>query len=227
MKEKLNPEQETPKKVTQRTNYFQFILVGVTLAFGILAFLAKNIPYFPFDLTITLLIQNISFPFFKELMLILTALGNIDWGILTVIFIAIVLLSIGKNLQAVFFVISVAGTSAISLLFKALIARPRPSSDLISQLASYTKNDSFPSGHVLFFLGCYGFLFYLIFTHLKPSRVRTILLVFVALMLLSIGISRVYVGAHWFSDTLGAYLIGSAWLYCVIYLFSKYRKRND
>jgi membrane-associated phospholipid phosphatase len=30
------------------------------------------------------------------------------------------------------------------------------------------------------------------------------------------GISRIYVGAHWFSDTLGAYLIGSVWLLFIV-----------
>ncbi len=227
--EELTPEVKTepPKVVKRKRSHFQNILLALIFSFGFLAILAKNIPYFSFDLPITLAIQHITVPGFRPVMIFLTTLGNVEWGIAAVIALSILLLAIGKSIYAVFFILSVSGSFLISLLFKFLISRPRPSADLITQMSHYTKNDSFPSGHVLFYVGCYGFIFYLLYTHLKAGKIKSVLLSIVGFLLLGIGPSRIYVGAHWFSDTLGAYLIGTAWLYLIIHLFTRYAKKDE
>lgn len=123
-------------------------------------------------------------------------------------------------------VISSVGASSLGVLFKTIVARPRPDSLLIHQLGLFVNPDSFPSGHVLFFMGLYGFLFVFIFTQFKKSLFRGVLLATLLLLLISIGFSRIYVGAHWFSDVLGSYLIGFVWLYFITYLYNKYDKKN-
>jgi undecaprenyl-diphosphatase len=50
------------------------------------------------------------------------------------------------------------------------------------------------------------------FTLLKPSWARTLLLVILGSLVALIGLSRIYLGAHWASDVTGAYLLGSLWL---------------
>jgi undecaprenyl-diphosphatase len=85
-------------------------------------------------------------------------------------------------------------------------------------LATLTDS-SFPSGHVMFYTGFYGFIIFLAYTLMKPSIRRTLLVVVFGLLVLLIGVSRVYVGEHWASDALGAYLLGTLTLVAIIQLY--------
>jgi undecaprenyl-diphosphatase len=77
----------------------------------------------------------------------------------------------------------------------------------------------FPSGHVLTFTALCGFLAFLVYTLLKPSWGRTTLLVTAFVLVILMGVSRIYQGQHWFSDVMGAYLLGSLWLALTIRVY--------
>ena len=55
-------------------------------------------------------------------------------------------------------------------------------------------------------------LILLIFTLVKPSVGRNLAMAAFGLLILLMGLSRIYQGQHWFSDVMGAYLLGSLWL---------------
>jgi membrane-associated phospholipid phosphatase len=98
------------------------------------------------------------------------------------------------------------------------VHRPRPGADIVNVLQQL--NDfSFPSGHVLTYTAFFGFLFFLGYTLLKPSFARTVLLAILGSLVALIGISRIYVGDHWASDVIGAYLLGSLWLALSVYIY--------
>ena len=78
---------------------------------------------------------------------------------------------------------------------------------------------SFPSGHVMFYVGFFGFVAFLVFSLLKPSMKRTLILVFINLWIVLIGVSRISLGEHWASDVLGAYLLGSLTLVAIVQLY--------
>jgi undecaprenyl-diphosphatase len=99
----------------------------------------------------------------------------------------------------------------VGSLVKLVVYRPRPSADLVHVFSSLPSS-GFPSGHVLEFTAFCGFLGFLAYTLLKPSWGRTTLLALLALLLSLMGLSRIYQGQHWFSDVMGAYLLGSLWL---------------
>src|SRR6185503_7608434 len=84
---------------------------------------------------------------------------------------------------------------------------------------------SFPSGHVVMVTTFYGFLAFLVFTLLKPSWGRTALLVVFAALIVLMGPSRIYLGQHWFSDVMGAYLLGGLWLALTI-MFYRWGKQR-
>jgi membrane-associated phospholipid phosphatase len=107
----------------------------------------------------------------------------------------------------------------LNLLVKTLVHRARPSVDLV-HVTNLFKSYSFPSGHVMFYTGFFGFICFLTFSLLKPSWIRTILLVVFGGHILLIGISRIYLGEHWASDAVGAYLLGGI---CLIGFIQLYR----
>jgi undecaprenyl-diphosphatase len=71
----------------------------------------------------------------------------------------------------------------------------------------------------MFYIGFYGFLWFLIYTLLKRSWLRTLLLILLSTLIALVGISRIYLGQHWASDVLGAYLLGSLCLVAEIELY--------
>lgn len=212
-----------PKKKSRRNiQYGLYILSLFIIGFAVLAFLAWKNPYFPIDLTVTGFIQNISFPGFDPTMRLLTLIGNNPYAPIVSAACVVLLLVIKRKHEALLLVISVVGATALSLVLKHLVGRPRPPQELLTNFPGALKDASFPSGHVLFYIGLFGCLLFLIYTRLKNSVLRSVLIAFGIILLSLIGISRIYVGAHWFSDVSGAYLIGLSWLYIVIKIYYKY-----
>ena len=84
---------------------------------------------------------------------------------------------------------------------------------------------SFPSGHVTEYTLFFGFCFYLAFTLLKKGVLRTVLLSICAIMIILIGPSRIWLGAHWASDVLGGYTLALGLLLLVIWAYRKWEER--
>jgi undecaprenyl-diphosphatase len=100
---------------------------------------------------------------------------------------------------------------ALNSLVKVAIHRPRPTADLVTVMRQ-VANYSFPSGHVMFYTAFFGFLFFLIYAlPRQPERrhpLRWLAQVLCGALVVLVGPSRIYLGAHWASDVLAAYLLG-------------------
>ncbi|MBI2601047.1 phosphatase PAP2 family protein [Candidatus Daviesbacteria bacterium] len=225
---KFITEQTSVSKFSFFHRFFTFknTLIALITGFFILTIFAKIHPYFYFDLYITINIQKINFPLWGELMYLITLVGNLPWVIVIVSTILMISIILKKIKDSLMILISTTGAIAISHFFKFLINRPRPDNHLINQFDKFAYSDSFPSGHVLFYIGFFGFLFFLTFANLKKTWLRQFLLVILGLMIILIGFSRIYRGAHWFSDVLGAYLIGLVWLLVMIYIYPRIITKN-
>jgi undecaprenyl-diphosphatase len=116
-----------------------------------------------------------------------------------------------KNYYMLPLFIAVIGSEAFTYLGKLAFHRPRP------EMAVYAENSfSFPSGHATIAVAFYGFLSYLLI-RFAPSWKRKVNLFFAGLLIiLAIGLSRIYLGVHYLSDVWSGYLVGAMWLIIAI-----------
>ena len=207
-----------------RAAVFLTYLVGAVVAFIVLAVLAKTIAYFTFDVTITRALQTYHTGWFDAVMTTLTWIGFGPQAWVITLIILLFLYASGLKWETIVAGASVVGSSALGLGLKVLIDRPRPSADLVTVI-NQLKDYSFPSGHVLFFTTFFGFMLFLAYTLLKPAWWRTGLLITLAGMITLIGPSRIYVGQHWASDVIAAYLLGSVWLALSVVIYRRGKLR--
>lgn len=143
---------------------------------------------------------------------------GISWfGRTTVSAIIVLLLSLffilKKQRNEALLIISTLFSGIIGLALKMLINRPRPTKDIVVLLED-TKYQSFPSGHVLFYTVFFGSLILIILsTNIFTRKVRTISALACLSMIFFGAISRVYLGAHWFTDVLGGFILGIMFLF--------------
>lgn len=109
----------------------------------------------------------------------------------------------------------------INSIIKIIVNRQRPTADFV-QVLSLETDKSFPSGHVNFYTVLFGFLFVvLFFTPRIPKSVRWLIQIVSLFLILTISFSRVYLGVHWATDTIGGYLLGLILLGGFCYLYFK------
>ncbi len=201
-----------------RAVLFQVTLLIITAAFAVLTFLVKTMPTFPIDLQITRGIQQINNPLFYGLMVILSWPGFGPQSVIITALLILIIYNFGLHWEAVMALIAAVFSTAINVLVKDLIQRPRPTAAVVHVLDTI-NSFSFPSGHVMFYLGFFGFLWFLAYSLMKPSLKRGVLLVFFGGLVALIGISRIYVGEHWASDVVGSYLLGTLTLVAIIWFY--------
>jgi len=198
-----------------------FLAIGV---FAMLTFLVETTPSFLVDLQITLAIQSIDSPFFEGLMRLISWPGFLPQSIIITLLTAFILYMYGLHRESVTSLLAALFSGVTNELVKNIIQRPRPTGDLVDVFA-VLKSYSFPSGHVMFYVSFFGFLWYLAYTLLKRSWKRSLLLGFLGGFILLVGVSRIYLGQHWASDVLGAYLLGGLILVGIILFYQWGKKR--
>jgi membrane-associated phospholipid phosphatase len=107
-----------------------------------------------------------------------------------------------------------AGSLTLTVVGKAVVGRSRPA--LADALPPFELSPSFPSGHTLNTVALAGIVAYLLVRRQRSKRIRTLTITGAAVFAVAIGLSRVYLGAHWLTDVLVAWALGLAWLTVVI-----------
>jgi undecaprenyl-diphosphatase len=109
------------------------------------------------------------------------------------------------------------GTAALSTVLKSMMNRPRPvaGTDLRVVVAPL-GGSSFPSGHVITFVGTYGFLAYLAHTLIRDPALRWTATGGLVGLVVLVGPSRIYQGHHWPTDVTASYLLGTTYLIVVV-----------
>jgi membrane-associated phospholipid phosphatase len=191
------------------------LFVGLlVIALGILLFglLARSVPdnaaLVQFDQNLALALHAWARPVPTTIFIFFSLLGfQVLWGIVLVV--GVVLAIQRRWTYLITWAVAWAGGEILNQLLKQLFARPRPVfADPLQSAANY----SFPSGHAMFSVIAYGVLAYFVLLGLSQRWQRIAVIVGTLLLVWLIGLSRIYLGVHYFSDVVAGYAAGSAWL---------------
>lgn len=202
------------RKIKKISDFTMKNLKWIILFLGIILFLAivedvfdqeiRKVDMLGYQLVSTFLISDLITPFAK----LITNLG----GAITLISITIILLLGLKNKKIGLLVaLNLLISTGLNLLLKNIVQRPRPNEFRLIDETGY----SFPSGHSMVSMAFYGFLIYLIYKFVKSKRLKWILIIILSALIITIGISRIYLGVHYTSDVLAGFTISVSYL--VIY----------
>jgi len=213
------------RRAVRRLFRAQALYIVALVPFAVLAAFAYIYAYFGWDLRVTRSLQSFDAPVFAGLMQFVSLFGNrwIPYALTAIV--CLIFLLIKRRSEAAGLLLSAGGGALVNAVLKTLIARPRPTAALV-HVSTDLGTRSFPSGHVTFYVTFFGFLFFVAYAVLKRGTVlRSSALTLAALPVLLVGLSRVYLGAHWTSDTIGAYLAGGVWLAFSLEMYRRW-KRN-
>jgi len=132
--------------------------------------------------------------FFK----IFTYLGSIY----ALAIIVLSLLFLKKKTYGIIAIISLAVAGLMGVIVKYIIRRPRPETMHIEEIGY-----SFPSAHAMLSFLVLGFIIYVILKLIKNKSLKIILTILLSLTIICVGVSRVILNVHYFTDILAGWLI--------------------
>jgi undecaprenyl-diphosphatase len=129
---------------------------------------------------------------------------------------AILVLSLRRRSYTPLILIAGAGVGSLLMTIagKDIIGRHRP--PLAAAVPPFEYSPSFPSGHTLNATVIAGVVAYLIWLHRSTISARIACITAATLIAITVGLTRVLLGAHWFTDVVAAWLLGAAWLAIVV-----------
>ena len=211
------------KYVTQRTNLvlLQLSATGAVLLSLFAAFHSR----FPADLTIAKWIQapattgKDGAAWLDTFMESVSSLAGFPFAAASVAIVGAALL-LARRWRAGLIVLMVLIPQGVVLLAKLAVDRPRPSDDLV-RILDPSSSGSFPSGHAFYAFLFFGLLLVLTAAGVQNQWLRRALMFLLTSLLVLIGLSRVYLGAHWPSDVLGSVFFSAAALILLLRLYQR------
>jgi undecaprenyl-diphosphatase len=180
---------------------------------GLAEDLLSNDPLVRFDEALATYLHNLATPPLTTFFVVITALGSLETIAGVGLFVAGFFVWRRWWLPLVTWLAAVAGGVALNQLLKGLFARPRPS---LAEPLLPESGYSFPSGHAMQSLILYELLAYFAVLALRSWRAKTAVVFGLALLVILIGFSRLYLGVHYFSDVVAGFAAGGVWLSAVI-----------
>ena len=216
---RVDPKHPAPKGTVPRppaaiaTGTILVGLVGLVASLLIIGTIADGVrdqEVFILDAWATPFLHGIRSPLLDAVMNGLTALGS-TVVVLPILLVSLVALYLKRRYGAMLFLATALGGSlVIDFTMKLIFERPRPKLDYAAVLPDY----SFPSGHAM-----NGVAFYvsiaLILWNVFGRRVGVVSTIVAVALAIGIGVSRIYLGFHYFTDVVGGWLAGTVWLLVV------------
>jgi membrane-associated phospholipid phosphatase len=192
----------------------------IVLSIIALTLFVSHHPLTSFDTSLTREIQKIKHGNFDLLMQWVSYFGNVQVMPFGVLFASLVFVIV-RRMREARFVLAVLIADLLNILVKLIIDRPRPTAEEALVSIQFTQS-SFPSGHVVHYVVFFGFLLAVMIRDKKlPRPARITVGVSSAVLILLVSVSRIYLGAHWATDVLGAYLFGMLYLGILLTFYFK------
>lgn len=170
-----------------------------------------------FDQSVTEYVTSFRTPGLNSFFIFVTDLGDVYAYLTAMILVTIFLFVKLRSWKFILQLLGVLILSALSnIALKRVFDRARPTDEHLVVIESL----SYPSGHAMSAMAFYGFLIYLIYQIKMGKWIRAFLTVLFALLILAIGISRIYLGVHFPSDVAGGFIAGLIWVAFCIILFN-------
>jgi len=146
-----------------------------------------------------------------------TEVGDVKGYLIVLVIVVLISAVVFKRWKYVGQVTLVLFLATVSnMMLKRAIDRARPG---IEHLVS-VETLSYPSGHAMSAMAFYGFLIYLFYKFKMNPFLKTTVIMLLSVLILSIGISRIYLGVHYPSDIVGGFIAGLIWVFFCILLFN-------
>jgi membrane-associated phospholipid phosphatase len=197
------------RRAVSRGTIFLAFYIWLLSGAAMLSFIARYTDFFPGDMSITRALQKRRSPLMRRFMISISEIGFPAMSIPLTVSIASIFWALRFRLEALFILLTTS-SNLLNALVKRLIKRPRPTHELVS-VVRVINEPSFPSGHVMHYTNFFGLLIYLLATNWRSGRLRNALITICSALIVCIGPSRVYLGAHWPSDVMAGYLYGGLW----------------
>ena len=184
--------------------------VALVLLFAVVAWalIAKQ-PLTEIDLRLASTIQSHRNPLLDWAMSSATFLCSWQIVVTGAVLVIIYLAVLRRWLRIAVLLVSIILGDILVWVLKTLFLRSRPDQSVALLPA---QGPSFPSGHTFVACAFYGLVAAFAIQSLRPRWAKVLIGVVAAAAIITVGLSRVYVGAHWPSDVVASYILGAAWL---------------
>lgn len=212
-REQRLPEQEMPEtsaELRRERAFLRPFLQGSVSGLFLLTMVAVRPHPNRVDVAVTRWLQRRTSPRFFAAMRLISAPGYAPFTHSSTLGLSAALWGLGYRREGVL-CLSLLGAGTTTGVLKVIVRRPRPGADF-KLMQKKLRDKSFPSGHATHYSSFYGFIFWFAYRRLRPSWLRTTILVFCATMIALVGPSRVYLGHHWASDVIAGELVGFSYL---------------
>ncbi len=203
-----------------------YIVWSIGLLFLVLTAFVYFVPTTFIDIELSREIQEDQSPVLDFCMKAVSIFGVNRVATGCIVFVA-ALCALHSYFREAFFVLLTSLASILNFGIKLLVQRSRPTADLV-QIVEEAKNNSFPSGHTVHYVVFFGFLLVLMY------RMKTLnIYLRIGISILSIGLiiaipfSRMYLGAHWFTDVLAGFCLGILFLSALLHFYFKKPSKSD
>lgn len=211
MRQKFSKIKEFTIKNSKWIILFLCVIIFLELALDVFQKEIMRKDIIGYNLISTYLISDFATPIAK----IITQMG----GAIALVTITIALLLFLKNKKTgIAIAINLGIATLLNLLLKNIVQRPRPTEYRMIDESGY----SFPSGHSMVSMAFYGFLIYLIYKQVENKKLKWGLIIALSLLIVTIGISRIYLGVHYTSDVLAGFTISVSYLIAYTSIVKKF-----
>lgn len=188
--------------------FILFILLGVLVKLDLLVTI-DNLMY----KIITIRMNDYITYFYK----FITFLGSTEFIIFLCVFFLILFFILKKQKTGVIIPSVLLFSTIVNSIIKILFGRSRP--DVLKLVLE--ESYSFPSGHTMAAVSMYGILIYIVNKSNINKKLKIILSIILGIIPLLVALSRVYLGAHYITDVIGAIILATGILLIEIYIIDK------